>query len=237
MKVACPRTVLPIIAGLCPEATTHPLPDVAKKGALALRSLGEIRGMVVDNDAVVLGPGIGRHRETQELVRRFVEKLDKQVIIDADGLNSLEGHTELLKGKNIPPVLTPHPGEFKRLSGQTVPADIHGRIQMAVSFAQEYGVVLVLKGSPTVVASPDGAAFVNQTGNNGMATGGSGDVLSGMIGSLLGQGMGPIDAAVCAVYVHGLAGDLAADDLGARSVIAGDIAAYLPDAFQLVEEE
>ena len=232
-KVAAPRSVLPIIAQSVIEATGHPLPDVAKKGALALRGLGEVRKLAAEHEAVAIGPGIGQHHETKELVRRFVATLDKPAVIDADGLNALVGALDVLKRPSGAPllVLTPHPGEFQRLSGQKPSKDIHEIIAAARQFAGEHGIILVLKGSPTVVAEPGGQVFVNPTGNHGMATGGSGDVLTGAIGSLLAQGLSSLDAAVCGVYIHGLAGDLAAADLTPRALIAGDLIDFLPEVF------
>jgi hydroxyethylthiazole kinase-like uncharacterized protein yjeF len=251
VKVGCPRTVLPTIASLAMEATTWPLPDVAKKGALALRGLGEIRKLAEEHDAIIIGPGLGRHHETQELVRRFLSTLSKPAIVDADGLNALSGHTDVLRivGKvslrpanrqteqNVRLVLTPHPGEFARLTGENPPpeSEIHERIKVAVKAAADLNCVMVLKGSPTLVADPSGACYLNPTGNNGMATGGSGDVLSGAIGSFLAQGMSALDASICGVYVHGLAGDFAADNLTVRGMIAGDIMDCLPDALAMME--
>ncbi len=232
VKLASPRSVIPILAGCVVEATGHPLPEVANKGVLALRALGEARELAKEHDAVIVGPGIGRHHETWELVRRFLSKLEKPAIVDADGLNALEGHTEVLKLAPDEIVITPHPGEFARLSGKKVSNDVHERIAAAREFADEHDVVVVLKGSPTVIADTEGIVYVNQTGNHGMATGGTGDVLSGMIGSLLGQGLDAVDAAICAVYMHGLAGDLAADDLTPRAMIAGDLIAYLGEVFE-----
>ncbi len=235
-KVGCPRSVLPIIASLVAEATSQPLPDVAKKGALALRGLGEIRLLVAEHDAVIVGPGLGRHHETQELVRRFVVNLEKPAIIDADGLNALAGHTGMLTASRTLRVLTPHPGEFKRLIGTAPPPEtqIHTRIAAAVDAAKQLHCIMVLKGSPTLVAEPDGKCFLNPTGNNGMASGGSGDVLSGAIGSFLAQGMSPLNAAISGVFIHGLAGDLAAADLTERGMIAGDIMDYLPEALAVL---
>ncbi len=234
-KIGCPRTVLPIIASEVIEATTLPLPDVAKKGALALRGLGEIRKAIEEHEAVVIGPGIGRHRETFELVRRLLLSLEKPAIVDADGLNALEGHVNVLEDTPADLVITPHPGEFKRLTGAMPPEEIHERIKVARKFALEYQTVLVLKGSPTIVADIDGTCYLNQTGNSGMATGGTGDVLSGLIGSLLAQGMSPIHAAVCGVYIHGYAGDFAARYQTGRTMIAGDLINYFPDVFDLLE--
>ena len=240
VKVAAPGSALPVIASMAIEATGHALPDVAKKGALALRALGEVRKLAKDHEALAIGPGLGGHHETQELVRRLVSKLDCPAVIDADGLNALVGHLDTLTSQKVPEalvlVLTPHPGEFKRLSGKVVPSDIHERIDVARKFASDYNVVLVLKGSPSLIASPDGQVWLNPTGNNGMATGGSGDVLTGVIGSLMVQGMSPIDAAIAGCYVHGLAGDLATAELGERSMIASDLVDYLPDAFLSLEQ-
>ncbi|MFH1374009.1 MAG: NAD(P)H-hydrate dehydratase [bacterium] len=237
VKVACPQTVLPTIASLAMEATLWPLPDVAGKGAPALRGLGEIRKLAAEHDVVIVGPGLGQHHETQELVRRFLLKLDRPVIVDADGLNALAGHTDLLREMKVQPVLTPHPGEFRRLTGRMVPpeSEIHERIKVAIGAARDLHCVMVLKGSPTLVAEPNGTCYLNPTGNSGMATGGSGDVLSGAIGSFMAQGMSGLDAAVGGVYVHGLAGDFAAADLSQRCLIAGDLIDYLPGAFALLD--
>ncbi|MBU8934422.1 MAG: NAD(P)H-hydrate dehydratase [candidate division Zixibacteria bacterium] len=236
VMIGCPKTMLPIIASLVAEATSFPLPDVAKKGTLALRGLGGVRKLAAEHSAVAVGPGIGTHHETAELIRRLLSNLDKPTVIDADGINAFAGKTDLLKActDTAELIITPHPGEFKRLTGQAVPDDIHERIPLAISSAKELNCILVLKGSPTLVASPDGSCYLNPTGNNGMATGGSGDVLTGAIGSLLAQGMSTIDAAICGTYLHGLAGDFAAMELSERSMIAGDIVDFLPEAFSLL---
>jgi NAD(P)H-hydrate epimerase len=235
VKIACPRTVQPVIASHLIEVMSHPLPDVAKKGALAVRSLGEIRALLREHDALVLGPGIGCHRETFDLVRRLLDKLATPAIVDADGLNALAEHLEIIRECAAPMVLTPHPGEFTRLTGETVPDNIHEKIALVRHVATDLGVIIVLKGSPTIVGQPGGPVYLNQTGNEGMASGGSGDVLSGMIGSFLGQGMTAIEAALAGVFIHGLAGDLAAEKLTSRAMIAGDIIRFLPEAFRLLE--
>jgi len=234
VKIGCPRSVLPTIAQLAMEATLWPLPDVAKKGALATRALGEILSFTKDHNAIAIGPGLGQHRETKELIRRLIPKLEIPAVIDADGLNALKDHTDVLKELKAPLVLTPHPGEFSRLTGKPTPSDIHERIKAATEFAQTYKVVLVLKGSPTIIADPDGNSYLNPTGNNGMATGGSGDVLTGAIGSFLAGGMTAIDAALCGVYIHGLTGDIVSADLGEASLIAGDLVEFLPEAFNIL---
>jgi ADP-dependent NAD(P)H-hydrate dehydratase / NAD(P)H-hydrate epimerase len=234
-RIACPAAVLPIIAQMIREATTIPLPDAGKRGAFALRGLGDLRKAANENSAVVIGPGIGRHHETMELVRRFVVTCERPLVVDADSLNAFEGHSDLLAKSNSPRVLTPHSGEFKRLTGEITAQDIHERIAQTTRWAKKFSSVMVLKGSPTLIASPDGACFLNPTGNNGMATGGSGDVLSGIIGSLLAQGMTPLEAAVTGTYLHGLAGDIVAESIGVRSLIAGDLVSSISDAFHAVE--
>ncbi|MEW6051274.1 MAG: NAD(P)H-hydrate dehydratase [Candidatus Zixiibacteriota bacterium] len=236
VKLACPATTQPVLAIKLTEATTIPLPDVGKKGALALRSLGEIRKLAAEHDALVIGPGLGLHHETLELVRRLVASLDKPAVLDADGVTAFTNNADLIKNRphDAGLVLTPHPGEFARLTGKVVPVDIHERIALARETAHDLNVVLVLKGSPTLVASPDLRCWLNPTGNSGMATGGSGDVLSGVIGSFLAQGMSALHAAICGVYVHGTAGDIAADLFTQRGMIAGDIVECLPKAFERV---
>jgi len=235
VRVACPDSTQPVLAAKLTEIMTHPLPDVAKKGALALRGLGEIRQLALDYDALAFGPGIGRHHETIELVKRFVADNEKPIVIDADGLFALSPKTDVLKQSKAPMLLTPHAGEFKRLSGLDAPTDIHERFKVALLFSKEYGVTLLLKGSPTIIATPSGDCYLNPTGNSGMAKGGSGDVLTGIIASLMAQGLSVEDAAVCGAYIHGLAGDFAADALTPRAMIAGDIIDFLPGAFELLE--
>ena len=233
-KIGCPISTLPIIASSLIDATTYPLPDVAKKGALAKRGLGEIRKLVADQDALVIGPGIGRHFETKELICRLLLSLDKPAVIDADALHALNGELQILEDTPANLILTPHEKEFFNLTVIEVPQEIHARIETARKFAIEHQTILVLKGSPTIVAHYDGNIYLNQTGNNGMAVGGSGDVLSGIIGSFLAQGIEPIDSALCGVFIHGLAGDIAAYELGERSMIASDIIDFLPEAFLML---
>ena len=235
-KVGCPASVQPVLATKLTEVMTVPFPDVAKKGVFALRGLGEIKKLIEQHDAVVIGPGMGTHHETRDLVQRLVAQLEKPTIIDADGLNNLAGKTEILKNSPAPIVITPHPGEFARLTGEAVPEDFHEKAALARKTAADLGVTLVLKGSPTLVADQSGVVYFNQTGNSGMATGGSGDVLSGMIGSLLAQGMSTTGAAVIAVFLHGLAGDVAAEALTERAMVAGDLIEFLPMAFQVIGE-
>ncbi len=235
VTVGCPQTINPILENKLTEPMTYPLPDVGKKGFLAKRGLGGIRKKMTENDAVVIGPGIGTHYETRELVQKLVSEIDKPTIIDADGLNAFAKNREALAGEHSKLILTPHPGEFKRLIDEEIPDDLFDKYNMVRAYAKKYNSVIVLKGSPTIVVDTNGQLFLNPTGNNGMATGGTGDVLSGIIGSFLAQGLSPLDSAIAGVYIHGLCGDLAVDDYGERSLLAGDLIEYLPEAFILLE--
>lgn len=175
-----------------------------------------------------------------KVVREVVLNSEKPLVIDADGLNALADKPDVLKRAKGEVVVTPHPGEMKRLlsgkkSGLKTREINRRRVEIAETFAETFGVTCVLKGVPTVTASPGGEVFINPTGNPGMATAGSGDVLSGIIASFMAQGFGVMNSAVCGVYMHGLAGDIARDDIGEYSLVAGDIIEYLPDAFNALD--
>ncbi len=236
VRVGCPQGVQTVLAIKLTEAMTHSLPDIAKRGVLALRSLGEIRKLSKEHDAIALGPGLGLHHETQELVRRFVANNEKPIVVDADALTALSADMNTLKESKAAMVLTPHAGEFERLTGVTVPDEIQERFDSVLDFAKNYNITLLLKGSPTIIACPNGNCYLNPTGNHGMATAGSGDVLTGIIGSLLAQGMTAEDAAVCGAFIQGTAGDMAADALTARAMIAGDMIDFLPEAFDALDD-
>jgi hydroxyethylthiazole kinase-like uncharacterized protein yjeF len=208
---------------------------VGRRSVLAKRSLGEIRTLLKERDAVAIGPGLGRHHETCELVRRLVAGLRMPAVIDADGLFALSCDDSPLLADHGPLILTPHPGEFARLTGVHPDRNPINNFDLVAEYAAKYNAVIVLKGSPTLVASPDGERFLNPTGNCGMATGGSGDVLTGIIVALLGQRLTPLEAAVCAVYIHGLAGDLAIGVIHPRALIASDLIDYLSAAFNALE--
>ncbi len=235
VTVGVPASLNHILEAKLTEVMTVPLPEDRKKSVLAVRGIGEIRKLIAERDAVAIGPGIGRHHETIELIQRLIPSIDVPAVIDADGLFALSKDNAPLLAHHGPLVLTPHPGEFARLTGETPDANQINNYDLAVKYARAFKAVIVLKGSPTIVASPDGDIFLNPTGNWGMATGGSGDVLTGIILALLGQRLDPMGAAVCAVYVHGLAGDLATEEIHPRSMIAGDLIEYLSDAFDSVE--
>ena len=189
-------------------------------------------------DAVVIGPGLTTHPSTAEFVRALIPKIKVPLLIDADGLNILAGHLEILRRPRPgPSSLTPHPGEFGRLTGLSVPEVLARRLELAPRFARENKVILVLKGFRTIVAAPNGRVYVNPTGNPGMATGGSGDVLSGMIGSQLVQSKDALGSTLAAVYVHGVSGDLAAARLSEKALIAGDLIRFLPQAIKSLEDD
>lgn len=235
VTVGCPRTINPILEVKLTEAMTYPLPDVGRKGALAKRGLGEVRKKIAENDAVIIGPGIGRHFETRDLIQRLVGSLEKPAIIDADGLNAFAKDRGALTCEHTKYVLTPHPGEFRRLIDEDIPDNLYERFELIRKYTNKYNSVIVYKSSPTIIVDPGGQLFINPTGNHGMATGGTGDVLSGIIGSLLAQGVSPLGSALCGAYIHGLCGDIAAAEYGERAMIAGDLIDFLPDAFRLVE--
>jgi len=235
VTVATPGSALPTVASLGMEFMTEPLPETGA-GTISLRAFesGRLDKLVEGKSVLAVGPGIGGAPETAELVRTVVNKYATPVVLDADGLNAFAGCMSGFRSEGRTRVLTPHPGEMARLTGRTTSEIQDRRVEVARDFASRYGVHLVLKGFRTLVAAPDGQVWINPTGNPGMATGGTGDVLTGMIAGLLSQfATRPVTEVVTgAVYLHGLAGDLAAKDLGESSLIAGDLLAALPRAFQ-----
>lgn len=222
--VGVPQAVYPIVAARCATAMAQPLPEDREV------LLERLKGC----DAVVLGPGLGRSRAAEELMLFLLEKLECPVVLDADGINAAAAHIDVLRGRRCPTVVTPHEGEFLRLGG-----DLSlGREEAALTAARELGCVLVLKGPGTITAAPDGRARRNTTGNCGMAKGGSGDILSGMIASLIGQGAEPFDAAACAVWLHGRSGDLCQRQMTAYAMTPPDMVERLPEVFrELLESE
>jgi ADP-dependent NAD(P)H-hydrate dehydratase / NAD(P)H-hydrate epimerase len=234
VTVATAKSALPNVAGFAAELMTEPLPETDTGGiAVASAKNGKLQQLASTMTVVAIGPGIGRHPETVEFVREAVRTLKCPLVIDADGLNAFDGKTELLDGSKRALVLTPHPGEMSRLVGTTVKTVQADRLGVARTFARDHKLVLVLKGNLTVIALPDGTAWVNPTGNPGMATGGTGDILTGMTAGILAQM--PNDAAraaVAATYLHGLAGDVAAESMGEHSLVATDLLTGLPGAFR-----
>jgi ADP-dependent NAD(P)H-hydrate dehydratase / NAD(P)H-hydrate epimerase len=233
VQLAVPEGILDVVAASVVEAVKSPLPQTAD-AALSPAALESLLDMSAEAQAIAIGPGIGIDRRTRELELDFLTEVEKPTVVDADGINNLVGRLDLLSRIKPPLVLTPHPGEFARLTGLK-PAEINAdRVGTSRRFATERKVVLVLKGASTVIAAPDGTAYVNPTGNSGLATGGTGDVLTGLIAGLMAQGMSPLDAACAGVFLHGLAADIAVQSLTEYCLAAGDLPEYLPKAFAAV---
>jgi NAD(P)H-hydrate epimerase len=228
--VATPHSVWPVVASMEPSYLTIPL-SVDEKGALKTSVANEILSALDGKDACGLGPGLGTTARVRKIVTTLYRQVALPMVVDADGLNCLSEQRDVLEHHAGPRILTPHPGEFARLvdmDARTVQAH---REDLAIRFASEYRVVLVLKGHDTIVTDGD-KVFTNTTGNPGMATGGTGDVLTGLLTALLAQKMAPFAAAQLAVYLHGRAGDLAAADLSEPGLIASDLARYLGPAWK-----
>jgi hydroxyethylthiazole kinase-like uncharacterized protein yjeF len=231
--VAIPEKLNPILETHLVEEITVPLPS--KTGFfLDSKSLDRILEFQERVDAIALGPGIGRESETQKFVCELVAHLGKPLVVDADGLNALAGRLVLQKRASAT-ILTPHPGEMARLENTTVVEIQRQRLSTARSFVSKWHVHLILKGARSVIADPSGELYVNPTGNSGLAKGGSGDVLTGLLVGLLAQGVAPLESAVCATYIHGFAGDLAARAIGERAMIPGDIISHIPSAFRALQ--
>jgi ADP-dependent NAD(P)H-hydrate dehydratase / NAD(P)H-hydrate epimerase len=206
--------------------------ELVNEGALGPRDLNALLDAAEGKDAVVFGPGIERDEETFKLLGPFLEELTCPCVLDADGLNALAGHLELLQKAKSELLLTPHPGEMSRLLKLTTAEVQKNRVSLASAFAKDHQVVLVLKGARTLIARDDGTVFINPTGNPGMATGGTGDVLAGLCGALLAQGLSTEDAAVAGTWVHGLAGDLAKEQRGEMGLIASDLLSGLGEVWR-----
>ena len=230
--VATPKSVLHTVAGFFPELMTESLPET-DHGTIATSAGVRIEELVKSMTVTAIGPGISRDPHTATLVRSLVAHNKIAMVVDADGLNAFEGHTQELNGNDRTLVITPHPGEMGRLAGCST-ADVQkDRLAVARKFAREHALIVVLKGHGTLVVQPDGEAWVNTTGNPGMATGGTGDILTGVVAAMIAQS--PKDAlkATCAaVYLHGLGGDIMSEIAGEHSLVATDLLRGLSDAFE-----
>jgi NAD(P)H-hydrate epimerase len=229
--LACPESVLRSGEEKPAEVMTLPLPETAEQ-TVATRALDALLLAAKNATVFAIGPGLSTHPETQTLVRELIARLTVPMVIDADGLNALADHLDPLRRPHAPMILTPHPGEMGRLTRLDAREVQRRRIDLAGEFARAHQVVLVLKGARTVVAAPDGRITLNSTGNAGMATAGTGDVLTGVIAALLAQGLSAADAARVGVYLHGLAGDLVAAERGERGMMAGDLVDRIPAALR-----
>lgn len=234
VSLGVPEPVYLIVASQLIEVMVHPLPE-SPSGTLSVNALATLYPLVLKSDVIALGPGLSQSPFAQKAVHRILTTIDLPIVLDADGINAVSGkdRTVLTKARG-PVVITPHPGEMGRLLGISTEEVQRRRVEIAVKVAKELKVVVVLKGRRTVVASPTGRSHINSTGNPGMATAGMGDLLTGMIGALIGQGLDPFVAAKAGAYLHGLAGDLAVRRVGQISLMAGDVLASIPDAFKKV---
>jgi ADP-dependent NAD(P)H-hydrate dehydratase / NAD(P)H-hydrate epimerase len=236
VTLAVPSTCLAIVAGQSLELMTEPL-EATEAGSISTKAFdyGKTEALLQGKDVLALGPGLGRHPETVEFVRRLVSQSSLPLVLDADGINALSESLDAVNGRQRIFVMTPHPGEFARLLGTSVESVQNNRVELCRQFAQKHHVHLVLKGHRTIYASPSGQLYVNSTGNPGMATGGSGDVLTGILAGLIGQSLAGAasleEAIILGVYLHGLAGDLAKQVLGEHSLMASDIMTNISRAF------
>jgi len=256
VTIGVPESLMDIFQARVTEEMTLPLPD-AGDGSLSSKALEKILEFLSERaDVLAIGPGISVTDNTKKLVKEILMNSTTPAVIDADAINTLEGNKQILKKTKAPVILTPHAGEMARLLQTKVQSSKlkvknseklrtmsyelltrieQDRINTAIEFAEETGTYLVLKGVPSVIAEPEGRAYINPTGNPGMASAGTGDVLIGMIAGFLGQGLNPMEASTLGVYMHGFAGDIAAQKLGEHSLIASDIIEAIPEAFSVLK--
>jgi hydroxyethylthiazole kinase-like uncharacterized protein yjeF len=235
VTVACAESLNDILEIKLTEPMTAPVPEI-EGGFLSPRAIGRILDLAVNVNSVILGPGIGRNRETGQLVKDLIIKLTMPMVVDADALYLMGGHLDHFKTAQAPIIITPHPGEAAWLLKTTITAVEQNRLKVAKQLAQDYNVVVVLKGRFTVIANPQGEVRVNPTGSRGLATGGTGDVLSGIIGGLLAQRLPAFEAATTGVYLHGLAGEEASRKLGPDGLLASDLLPLLPSLLRQARE-
>ncbi len=233
--LAAPSSLLPSLEAATAEVIKLPL--LEENGAVSAAAIEQLQNRLQWAEVIAIGPGLGTTEGTKRVVKHILAEYSGTIVLDADALNILAGHQESIRRAAGKIILTPHPGELSRLTGANKMAIATNPVAVARQTAEELGQVLILKGAPTVIASPTGEVFINSTGNAGMATGGSGDVLTGIIAGLAGQHLDPLRAALLGVYVHGLAGDLARDKLGEWSMLAGDIMEQLPLALQRMDKQ
>jgi NAD(P)H-hydrate epimerase len=235
VTLGIPASLNPILEAKLTEAMTEPLPDAAT-GYLTADAWDRIRGLLEGKTALAVGPGISTQPQVQALLLRLIPETAVPLVIDADGITAVALRPEILKESKDSVVLTPHPGEMARLVGLTPHKVQEDRIGIAKGFSSTYGCIVVLKGDKTVIATPEEEIYINPTGNPGMASGGTGDVLTGLIGGLIAQGLPPLEAAKWGVFLHGLAGDRAAQAIGEIPLIASDIIDRIPEALSAIKD-
>ncbi|GAI91982.1 unnamed protein product, partial [marine sediment metagenome] len=216
------------------EVITIPLAETVKQ-SLGKEAEETILKLLKNYSVLGIGPGISRQAETQRLVRKIIEKSNTSLVVDADAIYALSEDPAILKKIKTPLVITPHPGEMAQLINKDIDYILNNQLNITREIAQKYGIVVVLKGAKTIIANKEGEAYINVGDNSGMATGGSGDVLTGIICSLIAQGADNFSAAITGVYIHSVAGNLARDIKGERGMIAGDILSQVPQAFLSLE--
>ncbi len=234
VEMAVPAEIYPIVAANLVDPVYHLLKS-NEQGTVSADCIPLILEKLKSASAVMIGCGMGKGKDVTEVVEAVIRNSDAPIIIDADGLNAIKDDLGVLRDAKAPIVMTPHPGEMARLVGKTNVEVQSQRLEVASSFAMTFGVYMVLKGANTVCATPDGRIAINLTGNPGMSKSGSGDVLAGLLGSLLAQGMSPEQAATCAVHIHGMAGDIAAEKYSQHSMAANDIIIEFCDIFNDIE--
>lgn len=237
-RLATPRSIVPVLASKCSEVVYHPMEETPE-GTLALSNLDKILNIIVEHgiDIVVLGPGVSLNEETQELIRELAVHIDRPIVIDGDGITAISKNPDLLKVRKTPTVLTPHPVEFARLTGLELKQIQENPVGYVSKTATEYRCYIVYKGAHSLIAYPDGRVYINMTGNPGMAKAGMGDVLNGAIAAMYGVGLRDVGLATrMGVLVHGLAGDLAAREIGEDGVTPDLVMEYLPKAMKILRE-
>lgn len=215
------------------ETIVVPFEDKSR-GYLSKECINEFLEKMVKMDAVAIGPGISCREDIVKIMGELLEAADVPLVLDADALNAVSKNVDVLKKSKVPVIITPHPGEMSRLTGASIEDIQKNRIKYAKEFSDKYNVITVLKGARTIIATPDGKIYINPTGNPGMSTAGTGDVLTGIIAGFLGQGIKPEDAAAAGVFLHGLSGDMAASKKGEYGLIAGDLVEELPCAINTI---
>ncbi len=236
VTLALPESLNDAMEAKLTEVMTEPLPETRER-TVAHAALERVLDLMQGKRGIAIGPGLSIHPETAELVRAVVKTVKAQIVVDADGINALGSNLDMLRDVALPPILTPHPGELARLLGIDRDEVVRHRIPIAQKVATSFGVHLVLKGARTLIANPEGQVAINMTGNPGMATGGTGDVLTGLISGLLAQGVSAGLAAKAAVYLHGLAGDLAAEAVGQEAMVASDLMTQIPEAIRQLKSQ